>query len=91
MSADGAARIAALRAMGTRFRSPEEAVAALAPSDRLAVLARYSDFVQVAATSSTVLVARSTGAAGVPALLTTMTVTLVSAGSRLAIVRWESE
>jgi type II secretory pathway component PulK len=91
ISIDAAARIAARRTTGTRLRSPEEVLAVLSPDDRRAVLVRYSDFVHVATTNPTVLVARATGGAGVLALLTTMTVTLVPAGNRVAIVRWESE
>lgn len=91
ISTDASVRIAQGRTTGQVFLSTDEVLAVLAPGDRRAVLARYSDFIHVATTQPTVLVARATGAAGAPALLTTMTVTLVPAGNRVAIVRWESE
>jgi type II secretory pathway component PulK len=90
-SEDAVMRIVQHRVTGVPFRSPDDALASLAPGERRAVLARYNEFAHVAITRPTVLVAHATGAAGKGALEATMTVTLVPAGNRVAIVRVESQ
>jgi hypothetical protein len=90
-SEEAVIRIVQHRVTGVPFRSPDEALASLAPGERLAVLARYSDFAHVAITRPTVLVGHATGVAGKRALEATLTVTLVPAGNRVAIVRVESQ
>jgi type II secretory pathway component PulK len=91
ISEDAARRIVERRTAGWVFNSTDEVLAVLAPAERQAVLARYTEFVHVATTRTSVLIARATGFAGAPPLEATATVTLIPAGNRVAIVRWESE
>jgi type II secretory pathway component PulK len=91
ISEEVASRIVSRRSAERPFTSTDEVLGVLPPADRQAVLARYTEFVHVATTRPSVLVARATGLAGSPPLAATMTVTLVPAGNRVAVVRWEAE
>lgn len=89
MTPEGAARMILARPR-FGFTSLDEALALAPPSVRASILIRYEAFVAVAEVEPEVLIATSIGHER-DGPLAVMTVTLVPAGRRLAVVRRETE
>lgn len=81
-----------IRRRGTHpFGSLDDALAALPPGTRSRVLARYPEFVAVAAVESRTFVSHAEGHVGRSPLTARVTATVVWAGDRLAVVQREVE
>jgi hypothetical protein len=90
MTPEGAARLILARPPRSGFQSLDEALALAPQSVSASIMTRYDAFAAVAEVEPEVLVATCTGHAR-DGPLAVMTVTLVPAGRRLAVVRREAE
>lgn len=88
---DGARALVARRGLGAHLSSLDQAVGHLPPRARERVLARYQDFANAVSLGSEQLIAVATGRVRDSPLSAKVVVTLVPAGSRLAVIRRETE
>jgi Type II secretion system (T2SS), protein K len=88
---DGARALVARRSQGRRLRTLDEAVGELPPSARGPVLAHYQDFSNAVSLAPEQLIAVATGRVRDSPLSARVVVTLVPAGTRLAVIRRETE